>query len=1017
MRNRSASPVRGLSGLGRLWRRWFAVRRGAPVSRRPQLEALEDRRVPAVLRPTYLLAGGPGDFSPLSSTGPVGYSPAQVRQAYGFNLIVFNGGVTGDGAGQTIAIVDAGDDPTIVADLLTFDVAYGLAAPPSFKVVNQSGGSTLPLPVSGWPLEIALDVEWAHAIAPAANILLVEADSANNSDMNAAVVYAAGQAAVVSMSFGESESALSQPQQASYDTIFTGTSGVTYVAASGDSGAPPIWPSSSPYVVAAGGTHLSLSGNTYVSESGWSGSGGGISIHEAQPAFQQGLTIHDGTNLVNSNGFRTTPDVAFDSDPATGFGVVDSFDYGTIAPWVKVGGTSAASPQLAALFAIANQGRVRNGRTNLDGPTQTLPYLYGLPSGDYHDVTTGTSTGIPNYTAAAGYDLVTGLGSPLANLVAVHLSGAPLQYHFAPATAPAVSGYTQATEKTSYNAVLGYGWLSGSDVQSFDRGVGTNLTRAFCYTTTSATFAVDLPNGTYTVTLQMGDTVYAHQGMGVFFQGTQVDNLSNAAGQVLSKSYVVNVTNGQLDLGLQALGGTNTAAVIEGMEIVAGTPPPPTQYDFGTAASPVASGYAAVTEGTTYSAASGYGWLSGGVASADRGVGSDLTRDFNYTTTQATFAVDLANGTYTVTLQLGDTGPYAHQGMGIFFQGAQVDNLSSAAGQVLSKSYVVTVTNGQLDLGLQALGGTNTAAVIEGMEIVAGTPPPPTQYDFGTAASAVASGYTAVNETTTYSAASGYGWLSGGVASADRGVGTSLTRDFNYTTTSATFAVDLANGTYTVTLRLGDTVYAHQGMGIFFQGAQVDNVANIAGQILTNSYVVTVTNGQLDLGLQALGGTNTAAVIEGMEIVTGSPPAQFDFGTASSPATAGYAAVTEATAYNAATHFGWLSGSGVASADRGVGTSLTSDFNYTTTSATFAVDLANGTYNVTLQMGDMSYAHQGMGVFFQGTQVDNLSNAAGQIITKTYSVTVTNGQLDLGLQALGGANSAAVIEGMEIASA
>jgi fibronectin type 3 domain-containing protein/uncharacterized protein YkwD len=439
-------------------------------------------------------------------------------------------------------------------------------------------------------------------------------------------------------------------------------------------------------------------------------------------------------------------------------------------------------------------------------------------------------------------------------------------------------------------------------------------------------------------------------------------------------------------------------------------------FDFGPANSPLASGYTPVTDQSAYNSGPGYGWLAGSsVLSFDRGVGTSLTRDFCYTTTSATFAVDLVNGTYTVTLQLGDT-VYAHQGMGISFQGTQVDNVSNAAGQVLSKTYVVNVTNGQLDLGLQALGGLNTAAVIEGMDIVSGSPPPaPSQYDFGTAGSLVASGYTAVNETTAYSGASGYGWLSGsGVASADRGVGTSLTSDFNYTTTSATFAVDLANGTYNVTLQLGDMSYAHQGMGISFQGAQADNLSTAAGQILSKSYVVTVTNGQLDLGLSALGGTNTAAVIEGMEIVPGSPPLQYDFGTAASATTSGYATVTEATAYSAATHYGWLPGSSVQSYDRGGGTTLTSDFNYTTTSATFAVDLANGTYNVTLQMGDTGYAHQGMGVSFQGTQVDNLSNAAGQVITKTYTVTVSNGQLNLGLQALGGTNTAAVIEGMEI---
>jgi subtilase family serine protease len=867
MRDRYPFPTHRPCGLVRLVHRWFSPRRPASISMRPQLEALEDRRVPAVFSPAYLLPGGPGDVSPQSSPGPVGYSPAQVKQAYGFNQIVF-GAVVGDGTGQTIAIVDAGDDPTIAADLLAFDQAYGLPAPPSFTVVNQRGGSTLPPPVSGWSLETSLDVEWAHAIAPGAKILLVESDTADDLDMNAAIAYAASQAAVVSMSFGESESPLTSRQQSSFDNIFTQQTGVTYVASSGDSGAPPIWPSSSPYVVSTGGTHLNLSGGNYDSETGWSGSGGGISIHESQPAFQQGLTIHDGSNLISSNGMRTTPDVAYDSDPGTGFGVVDSFDFGTDAPWVKVGGTSAAAPQWAALIAIANQGRVQSGRTTLDGPTQTLPYLYGLPSSDFHDVTSGTSTGTPNYTAAAGYDLVTGLGSPLANLVAVHLAGPPSQYHFAPAKAPAVTGYTLVTENTGYNSVIGYGWLPGSSVASADRGVGSNLTRAFCYTLTQATFAVDLANGTYTVTLQMGDTVYAHQGMGISFQGTQVDNLSNPAGQVLTRTYVVTVTNGQLDLGLSALGGLNTAAVIEGMEIVAGTPPPPMQYDFGTSSSPVTSGYAGVSEATTYSAVTGYGWLSGSVASADRGIGSDLTRDFNYTLTQATFAVDLPNGTYTVTLQLGDT-VYAHQGMGISFQGQQVDNVSNPAGQVLSRTYSVTVTTGQLDLGLQALGGLNSAAVIEGMVIVAGDPPPPpSQYDFGTAFSPIISGYTGVTEATTYSAATGYGWLSGSVASADRGIGTALTRDFNYTLTQATFAVDLSNGTYNVTLHMGDMIYAHQGMGVSFQGTQVDNLSNAAGQILTRTYTVTVTNGRLDLGLSALGGLNTAAVIEGMEIVS-----------------------------------------------------------------------------------------------------------------------------------------------------
>ncbi len=410
------SPLRVLA---RSCRRWLSPRRAGPIrTRLPLLEALEDRRVPAAFTPGYLLYHSQGQGSPLSSTGPVGFTPAQIIQAYGFNQISLTGGLQGDGTGQTIAIVDAGDDPTILTDLQAFDVAFGLPDPPSFTRLNQTGGLVLPQPVTGWPLEISLDVEWAHALAPGANIVLVEAASANDFDMNAAITYAASQAAVVSMSFGEAESNLTQSQELSYDTIFTGHTGVTYVASSGDSGAPPIWPSASPYVVAAGGTTLTLgSGNSYAGEVGWSGSGGGISIHEAQPTYQQGLSIHSGNTLVSSNGFRATPDVAFDSDPASGFAVIDSYNYGPTAPWVKIGGTSAAAPQWSALIAIADEGRFLNGLSPLDGPAQTLPALYQLPAGDFHDITTGTSTGSPHYTAASGFDLVTGLGSPIANLV------------------------------------------------------------------------------------------------------------------------------------------------------------------------------------------------------------------------------------------------------------------------------------------------------------------------------------------------------------------------------------------------------------------------------------------------------------------------------------------------------------------------------------------------------------------------------------------------------------------------
>jgi len=421
-RRLSASWILSLRSLSRPFRRWLAPGRTTPILRRPlQLEALETRDLPSVVSPLYILARpyGPHGPTPLGSPGPVGYSPAQIVSAYGVNNISFNG-VTGDGSGQTIAIVDAYNTPTISADLATFDATFGLAAPPSFKIVNQNGGNNLPANAAPhtWALETSLDVEWAHAVAPGANILLVESNTDNDSDMYAAVQYAAtkGGASVVSMSWGESE----MGGESANDGYFT-QPGVTYVAASGDSGSPPIYPSASPNVLAVGGTSLTLSGNNYLSESAWSGSGGGLSAFEPTPSYQQGLAIFNGS----SNGMRTTPDVSYNANPNTGVGVLDNYDYGG---WVQVGGTSAAAPQWSGLIAITNQGRARLGFGSLSGAGQTLPDLYALPQSDFHDITAGSSISTsnppgPNYAAGPGYDLATGRGTPMANLIVGGLLG------------------------------------------------------------------------------------------------------------------------------------------------------------------------------------------------------------------------------------------------------------------------------------------------------------------------------------------------------------------------------------------------------------------------------------------------------------------------------------------------------------------------------------------------------------------------------------------------------------------
>ncbi len=251
----------------------------------------------------------------LTSSSPTGYSPAEIRAAYGVDAITFsNGTVSGDGAGETIAIVNAYSDPNIAADLAAFDAEYGLSAPPSFTVDNLGATST----DAGWALETALDVEWAHAIAPDANIVLVEASSDSLDALFGAVKYASNLpgVGVVSMSWGASEFS----SESNYDSLFTtpaGHTSVTYVAASGDYGAwsGVTYPSASPNVLAVGGTTLTLSASgSYGSESGWSGSTGGFSSFESEPSYQAATLQSAGL----SDGARTVPDVSLDADPEHG---------------------------------------------------------------------------------------------------------------------------------------------------------------------------------------------------------------------------------------------------------------------------------------------------------------------------------------------------------------------------------------------------------------------------------------------------------------------------------------------------------------------------------------------------------------------------------------------------------------------------------------------------------------------------------------------------------------------------
>src|SRR5271165_1052025 len=399
----------------RAMRRSLRSRSSTQRSLRPRIDHLESRSLLSttplmlVAHPTFEIGSLAGGSEPPSGA----YTPAQIQLAYGFNNITF-GGTAGTGHGETIAIVDAYDDPNIQADLKTFDTEFGLPATTVTRV-NETGETSYPAsdPTGGWELEESLDVEWAHAMAPGANIMLVEASSTSFGDLLTAVQYGASHANVVSMSWGGGE----WSGETAYDTYFA-HAGVAFVASSGDDGAPAEWPAASPNVLSVGGTALTLgAGNVWSSEVGWSGSGGGTSAYESQPSYQNGV-------VTQTSSARATPDVAYDASPSTGVCVYDSVPYEGGSGWSEVGGTSAGAPQWSALLAIADQGRAQSGQPALNStsPQQVMSILYANPA-DFHDITSGRSTGRPHYSAGPGYDYVTGLGSPIANLIVGSLDG------------------------------------------------------------------------------------------------------------------------------------------------------------------------------------------------------------------------------------------------------------------------------------------------------------------------------------------------------------------------------------------------------------------------------------------------------------------------------------------------------------------------------------------------------------------------------------------------------------------
>lgn len=328
-------------------------------------------------------ANHPLRVRPGASTSPTGLSPATIKSVYNFPTSLTAG------AGTTIGIVDAFDDPTAESDLGVFSSQFGLPACTTangcFTKVDQNGGTNFPRTDSGWALEISLDIQWAHAIAPGAKILLVEATTNSFTNLLAAEDYAKTHSQYVSNSWGASEFS----GEASFDSHFT-QPGVSFFASSGDSGLGPIYPSASPRVISVGGTTLHFSGGTFTSETGWSGSGGGCSAFETANTAQSGFSQYA---QVNCAGRRATPDVSLDADPASGVSVFDSTRFQGQKGWFTVGGTSASSPMWAARSAVA-------------GATVDATFVYGNNIA-FRDITAGNN-GAP---CLVGFDLVTGRGS------------------------------------------------------------------------------------------------------------------------------------------------------------------------------------------------------------------------------------------------------------------------------------------------------------------------------------------------------------------------------------------------------------------------------------------------------------------------------------------------------------------------------------------------------------------------------------------------------------------------------
>ena len=389
------------------------------------------------------------DPTPMATGSVVAtYTPAQIRAAYGLPALpastssITSAQAAQLGAGQTIYIVDAQSDPNIVAELAAFNQKFGLrgctttaiptntalplatasaSAGCTFSVVYNTASGTLtssaPAYDSGWATEIALDVQWSHATAPMARIILIEApDSSLNSLLGAVTLANAMGSGVVSMSFAAAEGAWTSQVDSSF-----AVANMSYLAAAGDAGAGVNWPAVSPHVLAIGGTSLTYTGSGNRSETVWTGTGGGVSQYTATPSYQVSAVPGMG-----SPAHRSVTDVSFNANPSTGQYVAVISPGSSSTGWMSVGGTSLSTPQWAGVLAIANALRAQTSMAAVGAP-HTLLYIgisavAGTYASDFADITLGSDGTCSSCYAKTGYDLPTGLGTPNVTALLTSLS-------------------------------------------------------------------------------------------------------------------------------------------------------------------------------------------------------------------------------------------------------------------------------------------------------------------------------------------------------------------------------------------------------------------------------------------------------------------------------------------------------------------------------------------------------------------------------------------------------------------